>query len=65
LAGIEPACATEDDAPVFYQVAVQILTQQHIAFLVISCCWVGRIRISMHVVPREDAPWIYNAVAAP
>ena len=45
--------------------AVQILTQQHIAVLVISCCWVGRIRISMHVVPREDAPWIYNAVAAP
>jgi hypothetical protein len=27
LAGIEPACASEDDAPVIYQVVVQILTQ--------------------------------------
>jgi hypothetical protein len=25
--GIEPACAPEDDVPVFYQVAEQILTQ--------------------------------------
>jgi hypothetical protein len=42
LAGIESQCmpASEVDAPVIYQVAVQILTQQHIAVLVISCCWV-------------------------